>query len=113
MTLTTEVDQNEEHHSQPTPNDTEQVPVPFDPSRMVGIIKRKALIKDLAATYQKECLKCCQELLEHQREWEKVYAQRERERERLHKLPRVGRKSVTKGVPKPSANVAKRSKKTH
>lgn len=33
MTLTTEVDQNEEHHSQPTPNDTEQVPVPFDPSR--------------------------------------------------------------------------------
>lgn len=39
---------------------------------VVGIIKRKALIKDLAATYQKECLKCYQELLEHQREWEKV-----------------------------------------
>ncbi|XP_059668822.1 uncharacterized protein LOC132313901 [Cornus florida] len=45
-------------------------PPRFDPSRMIGIIKRKALIKDLAAVYHTECLAYCQELLELQRRWE-------------------------------------------
>ncbi|XP_057763975.1 uncharacterized protein LOC130985173 isoform X1 [Salvia miltiorrhiza] len=40
---------------------------PFDPSRMIGIIKRKALIKELAAAYHAECLTYCQELLELQK----------------------------------------------
>ncbi|XP_028778795.1 uncharacterized protein LOC114735279 [Neltuma alba] len=48
-------------------------PPPFDPSRMVGIIKRKALIKDLAAVYHAECLSYCQELLELQRKWEEPF----------------------------------------
>lgn len=47
-------------------------PQPSDPSRMVGIIKRKALIKDLAAVYHAECLAYCQELLELQTKWEEV-----------------------------------------
>ncbi|KAI3719691.1 hypothetical protein L6452_20593 [Arctium lappa] len=46
----------------------------FDPSRMIGIIKRKALIKDLAAVYHAECLAYCQELLELQRKCEEPYA---------------------------------------
>ncbi|XP_008787500.1 uncharacterized protein LOC103705536 [Phoenix dactylifera] len=45
-------------------------PVQFDPSRMIGIIKRKALIKELAAAYHSECLAYCQELLQLQRKWE-------------------------------------------
>ncbi|KAL5178516.1 hypothetical protein HKD37_01G000027 [Glycine soja] len=45
----------------------------FDPSRTVGIIKRKALIKDLAAVYHAECLAYCQELLELQTKWEEPY----------------------------------------
>ncbi|KAG2688941.1 hypothetical protein I3843_09G116200 [Carya illinoinensis] len=45
---------------------------PFDPSRMIGIIKRKALIKELAAVYHAECLAYCQELLELQRKWEEA-----------------------------------------
>ncbi|KVH97386.1 hypothetical protein Ccrd_000491, partial [Cynara cardunculus var. scolymus] len=44
----------------------------FDPSRMIGIIKRKALIKDLAAVYHAECLAYCQELLELQKKCEEV-----------------------------------------
>ncbi|KAF5736347.1 hypothetical protein HS088_TW14G00489 [Tripterygium wilfordii] len=43
---------------------------PFDPSRMIGIIKRKALIKELAAVYHAQCLSYCQELLELQKKWE-------------------------------------------
>jgi len=39
---------------------------------VVGIIKRKALIKDLAAVYHAECLAYCQELLELQTKWEEV-----------------------------------------
>lgn len=42
----------------------------FDPSRMIGIIRRKALIKDLAAVYHAECLTYCQELLEVQKKLE-------------------------------------------
>ncbi|GMH27700.1 hypothetical protein Nepgr_029543 [Nepenthes gracilis] len=57
------------------PNESSQVdlspPLPkFDPSRMIGVIRRKALIKDLAAVYHAECLAYCQELLELQRKWE-------------------------------------------
>jgi hypothetical protein len=39
---------------------------------VIGIIKRKALIKDLAAVYHAECLAYCQELLELQKKWEEV-----------------------------------------
>ncbi|KAI3818438.1 hypothetical protein L1987_12245 [Smallanthus sonchifolius] len=46
----------------------------FDPSRTIGIIKRKALIKDLAAVYHADCLAYCQELLELQRKCEEPYA---------------------------------------
>ncbi|KAL1213746.1 hypothetical protein V5N11_003050 [Cardamine amara subsp. amara] len=49
------------------PPETSTRPVKFDPSRMIGIIKRKALIKDLAAAYHTECLTLCRELLELQK----------------------------------------------
>lgn len=39
---------------------------------VIGIIKRKALIKELAAAYHDECLAYCQKLLQLQREWEEV-----------------------------------------
>lgn len=39
---------------------------------VIGIIKRKALIKELAAVYHAECLSYCQELLELQRNSEEV-----------------------------------------
>ncbi|VFQ81544.1 unnamed protein product [Cuscuta campestris] len=55
----------------PTQLPQESTPPPqFDPSRMIGIIKRKALIKDLAAAYHAECLSYCQQLLELQRKLE-------------------------------------------
>ncbi|KAH9620297.1 hypothetical protein KSS87_018838 [Heliosperma pusillum] len=57
-----------------SPNIHSSTPLPkFDPSRMVGIIKRKALIKDLAAVYHAECLDYCQQLLSYQRKWEETY----------------------------------------
>ncbi|CAH2078647.1 unnamed protein product [Thlaspi arvense] len=49
------------------PPETSTRPAKFDPSRMIGIIKRKALIKDLAAAYHTECLAYCRELLELQK----------------------------------------------
>ncbi|XP_021763850.1 tyrosine-protein phosphatase non-receptor type 23-like [Chenopodium quinoa] len=56
------------------PQSYPSTPVPeFDPSRMIGIIRRKALIKDLAAAYHAECLDYCQKLLELQRRWEETY----------------------------------------
>ncbi|KAH7568545.1 hypothetical protein JRO89_XS06G0013100 [Xanthoceras sorbifolium] len=58
--------------SQPDPSPSPPPPHPFDPSRMIGIIKRKALIKELAALYHAECLAYCQELLELQKKWEEV-----------------------------------------
>ncbi|KAF5472525.1 hypothetical protein F2P56_009237, partial [Juglans regia] len=58
--------QADTHPPQPPPS-------PFDPSRMIGIIKRKALIKELAAVYHAECLSYCQELLELQRNWEEPF----------------------------------------
>ncbi|KAL6198145.1 hypothetical protein ACLB2K_027937 [Fragaria x ananassa] len=54
----------------PPSTQTDDPPVPdppFDPSRMIGIIRRKSLIKELAAMYHAECLSYCQELLELQR----------------------------------------------
>ncbi|XP_065877191.1 uncharacterized protein [Euphorbia lathyris] len=48
---------------------------PFDPSRMIGIIKRKALIKNLAAVYHAECLAYCQELLELQKNFEEPFVE--------------------------------------
>lgn len=57
----------------PPPQAAPPPPPPFDPSRMVGIIKRKALIKDLAAVFHAECLSYCQELLELQRKWEEPF----------------------------------------
>uniref|UniRef100_A0A2P2J0C5 Uncharacterized protein LOC105634017 n=1 Tax=Rhizophora mucronata TaxID=61149 RepID=A0A2P2J0C5_RHIMU len=48
-------------------------PPPFDPSRMIGIIKRKALIKELAAVYHNECLHYCRELLELQNKHEEPF----------------------------------------
>ncbi|OMO65768.1 hypothetical protein COLO4_31031 [Corchorus olitorius] len=40
---------------------------------VIGIIKRKALIKELAAVYHAECLAYCQELLELQKKWDEPY----------------------------------------
>jgi hypothetical protein len=39
---------------------------------VIGIIKRKALIKELAAAYHAECVACCKELLQLQKKWEEV-----------------------------------------
>jgi hypothetical protein len=39
---------------------------------VVGIIKRKALIKDLAAAYHAKCIASCKELLQLQKQWEEV-----------------------------------------
>ncbi|XP_009787375.1 uncharacterized protein LOC107800346 isoform X2 [Nicotiana tabacum] len=55
------------------PSDPATTPPPrtgFNPSRMIGIIRRKAMIKDLAAIYHAECLAYCQELLELQKKVE-------------------------------------------
>ncbi|XP_055820134.1 uncharacterized protein LOC129889047 isoform X2 [Solanum dulcamara] len=72
-----------ENHSSPPPDPSnDPVPPPpldpttphaqtgFNPSRMIGIIRRKAMIKDLAAIYHAECLAYCQELLELQKKAE-------------------------------------------
>ncbi|KAL9275823.1 hypothetical protein AKJ16_DCAP21133 [Drosera capensis] len=45
-------------------------PPKFDPSR--SIIRRKALIRDLAAVYHAECLAYCQQLLQLQKEWQET-----------------------------------------
>ncbi|KAF3778946.1 hypothetical protein EJ110_NYTH42432 [Nymphaea thermarum] len=39
---------------------------------MISVMRRKALIKDLAAAYQAKCLTSCQQFLELQRKWEEV-----------------------------------------
>lgn len=39
---------------------------------VIGIIKRKALIKELAAAYHAECLAYCQEILELQKKSDEV-----------------------------------------
>ncbi|TMX02981.1 hypothetical protein EJD97_018864 [Solanum chilense] len=58
--------------SDPAPTDptTPHPQTGFNPSRMIGIIRRKAMIKDLAAIYHAECLAYCQELLELQKKAE-------------------------------------------
>jgi hypothetical protein len=39
---------------------------------VIGIVKRKASIKDLATAYHAECIASCKELLQLQRKWEEV-----------------------------------------
>ncbi|GAY34072.1 hypothetical protein CUMW_009550, partial [Citrus unshiu] len=66
---------------------------PFDPSRMIGIIKRKALIKELAALYHAECLAYCQELLELQKKWEEPFVETKApddSRKEITRLPKLG-----------------------
>ncbi|KAJ0963787.1 hypothetical protein J5N97_028909 [Dioscorea zingiberensis] len=88
------------HDPPATPPATEagEDPVPFDPSRMIGIIKRKSLIKDLAAAYHKECLVHCQELLQLQRKWEEqLYTERralEDGRKQMMRPPKRARKGA-------------------
>ncbi|KAG9129428.1 hypothetical protein Leryth_018486 [Lithospermum erythrorhizon] len=47
----------------------------FQEFSMIGIIRRKALIKDLAAVYHAECLSYCQQLLEFQKQTEEPFAE--------------------------------------
>ncbi|XP_050234206.1 uncharacterized protein LOC126682528 [Mercurialis annua] len=58
---------------QPQPDLSSPPPPPFDPSRMIGIIKRKALIKKLAAVYHAECLAYCQQLLDLQNKFQEPF----------------------------------------
>ncbi|KAK8629985.1 hypothetical protein V6N13_078799 [Hibiscus sabdariffa] len=67
---------SQEHEQSPPPpsdSQTASPPPPFDPSRMIGVIKRKALIKELAAVYHAKCLAKCQELMELQKKWDEPY----------------------------------------
>ncbi|KAJ6766328.1 hypothetical protein OIU79_022308 [Salix purpurea] len=50
-------------------------PTPFDPSRMIGVIKRKGLIKELAAVYHAQCLFYCQQLLELQKNCQEPFVE--------------------------------------
>ncbi|KAG5590547.1 hypothetical protein H5410_041061 [Solanum commersonii] len=67
-----EVENHSSPPSDPAPSDplTPHPQTGFNPSRMIGIIRRKAMIKDLAAIYHAECLAYCQELLELQKKAE-------------------------------------------
>ncbi|KAF6150593.1 hypothetical protein GIB67_022205 [Kingdonia uniflora] len=82
--------------SEDAPSPSPRPPLRFDPSRiydihlntlhhpvfsngmklgnlnLLGIVRRKALIKDLAAIYHAECLTYCEELLKLQKKWEEV-----------------------------------------
>ncbi|XP_039126967.1 uncharacterized protein LOC120263133 isoform X1 [Dioscorea cayenensis subsp. rotundata] len=83
----------------PPATESGEQPVRFDPSRMIGIIKRKKLIKDLAAAYHKECMAHCQELLQLQRKWEEQqqYAERramEETRKQAMRPPKRQRKGA-------------------
>lgn len=70
------MDEEQKNSAPPQPSlAREDPPRRFDPSRMIGIIKRKALIKELAAVHHAECLALCQELLELQRKWEEPYVE--------------------------------------
>ncbi|XP_066393939.1 uncharacterized protein [Miscanthus floridulus] len=55
---------------EPAANGSKPEEQQFDPSRMIGIVKRKALVKDLATAYHAECIASCKELLQLQRKWE-------------------------------------------
>ncbi|KAL6905525.1 hypothetical protein ACP4OV_003126 [Aristida adscensionis] len=55
---------------EPAANGAKPAEQQFDPSRMIGIIKRRALIKELATAYHAECTARCKELLQLQRKWE-------------------------------------------
>ncbi|KAK9223589.1 hypothetical protein WN944_012034 [Citrus x changshan-huyou] len=60
----------------------------YSPVEVIGIIKRKALIKELAALYHAECLAYCQELLELQKKWEEPFVET--------KPPDDSRKEITR-----------------
>ncbi|CAN8325124.1 unnamed protein product [Cochlearia groenlandica] len=72
-------------HPVDPPPETSTPPSKFDPSRMIGIIKRKALIKDLAAAYQTECLAYCRELLELQKRKDEPFKETKATKEDLRK----------------------------
>ncbi|KAM7252781.1 hypothetical protein ACFE04_030427 [Oxalis oulophora] len=63
-------------------------PPAFDPSRMIGIIKRKALIKELASVYHQECLSYCRQLLQLQKKTEEPFIE--------VKIPDDSRKETTR-----------------
>ncbi|KAK1317386.1 hypothetical protein QJS10_CPA05g01499 [Acorus calamus] len=77
---------DEDRHTHTLPKPVVNAPVTFDPSR--SIIKRKALIKDLASVYHAECLNSCQELLALQRKWDELCEER--------KLVEDSRKEMTR-----------------
>ncbi|KAL4281401.1 hypothetical protein GQ457_03G008460 [Hibiscus cannabinus] len=59
-----------QEQEQPAPaSQSDQLSSAFDLSRMIDIIKRNALIKELDVVYHSECLAYCQELLELQKKW--------------------------------------------
>ncbi|KAE8709070.1 Endoplasmic reticulum oxidoreductins 1 isoform 1 [Hibiscus syriacus] len=62
-----------QEHEPPSASPPARLLPPFDPSRIIGIIKRKALIKELAAVYHTKCLAKCQELMELQKKWDEPY----------------------------------------
>ncbi|KAI4372061.1 hypothetical protein MLD38_010344 [Melastoma candidum] len=69
---------------------------PFNPSRTTGIIRRKALIKELAEAYHAECLAYRQELLKLQKRWDEPYIDtkpREDSRKDAARLPKRTKKS--------------------
>ncbi|XP_073057518.1 uncharacterized protein [Primulina eburnea] len=85
------------HH--PSSSDAPEQPTShFDASRsnclyiyyvfVIGIIRRKALIKDLAALYHSECLTYCQELLELQKKIDEPFTDL--------KVPENSRKDVSR-----------------
>ncbi|XP_051125808.1 uncharacterized protein LOC127247821 [Andrographis paniculata] len=87
--------------SVPPPSSSQDEPPPprgpsFDPSRMIGVIRRKALIKDLAAVYHAECLRHCQELLELQKKMDEPFVDikiPEEPRKETHRPPKRQKKN--------------------
>ncbi|KAJ3693031.1 hypothetical protein LUZ60_012126 [Juncus effusus] len=72
-------------------------PVQFDPSRMIGIIKRRALIKELASAYHAECRTLCQDLLQLQKKWEEFQYVEKRVAEEALLQPKKPSKRSKKG----------------
>ncbi|KAK4782193.1 hypothetical protein SAY86_016295 [Trapa natans] len=86
-------DRSSSGHGDPSPCPR---PAAFDPSRMIGIIRRKAMIKELAAAYHAECLASCQELLELQKKWDEPYIElkpQEEKRKEASRPPKRRKKS--------------------
>ncbi|THU44303.1 hypothetical protein C4D60_Mb02t05990 [Musa balbisiana] len=72
---------------------------PVELESLIGIIKRKALIKELAAAYHAECLACCQKLLQLQRKWE------EEQQYIKRKTPQESGKHTTKPSKRPKKGI--------